>query len=113
MQVQRGELPLRISRSGVCPDNTWTEKAGIHRTHVGLPERGRRAAGLDIAKRIAAALEVPLAKLIAEAEREYEHLRSPPSHRDSMLYILSAHHTCLSRRLLWASPLSQPSDGLP
>ena len=70
MQVQRGELPLRISRSGVCPDNTWTEKAGIHRTHVGLLERGQRAAGLDIAKRIAVALGVPLAKLIAEAERE-------------------------------------------
>lgn len=49
-----------------------SELAEVDGTYVGLLERGKRAPGLDVAKKIAAALEVPLADLIAEAEREWE-----------------------------------------
>jgi transcriptional regulator with XRE-family HTH domain len=49
-----------------------SELADVDRTYVGLLERGKRAPGLDISKRLAAALGVPLSELIAEAEREWE-----------------------------------------
>lgn len=45
------------------------EKSGLHQTYVDLLERGERSPNLDTAKAIADALNVPLGKLIAEAER--------------------------------------------
>ncbi len=44
--------------------------AGIHRTHVGLVERGERNASLDVAGALAQALGRPLSQLIREAERK-------------------------------------------
>jgi transcriptional regulator with XRE-family HTH domain len=49
-----------------------SELAEVDRTYVGLLERGKRAPGLDVSKRLALALGVPLAELIAEAEREWD-----------------------------------------
>lgn len=48
-----------------------SELAEVDRTYVGLLERGKRSAGLDVAKRLAIGLEVPLAELVAAAEREW------------------------------------------
>jgi transcriptional regulator with XRE-family HTH domain len=45
-------------------------QAGIHRTYVSSIERGKVRLGLDIAKKVADSLGVPLHKLIAEAEEE-------------------------------------------
>jgi transcriptional regulator with XRE-family HTH domain len=44
------------------------ELASIHRTHVGLLERGQRGASLDVAKALARALDEELSTLIAETE---------------------------------------------
>lgn len=44
------------------------EKAGLHQTYVGLLERGERSPNLDTANAIAGALQIPLSKLISEAE---------------------------------------------
>ena len=44
------------------------EKAGLHQTYIGLLERGHRSPNLDTASAIAAALAVPLSKLVVEAE---------------------------------------------
>lgn len=44
------------------------ERAGIHATYVGMVERGERNCSLDIAEAIGKALEIPVSKLIAEAE---------------------------------------------
>lgn len=49
-----------------------SELAEVDRTYVGLLERGKRSPGLDAAKKIAAGLNMPLAELIAEAEREFD-----------------------------------------
>lgn len=54
-----------------------SELAEVDRTYVGLLERGKRSPGLDAAKKIAAGLNVPLAELIAEAEREFDRGASP------------------------------------
>jgi len=43
-------------------------KADIHRTYVSSIERGKVRLGLDIAKRVADGLGIPLRELIAEAE---------------------------------------------
>ena len=48
------------------------QKAGLHQTYIGMIERGLSNPSLDAASAIAEALEVPLAKLIAEAEKERE-----------------------------------------
>jgi transcriptional regulator with XRE-family HTH domain len=45
------------------------ESAGLHQTYIGLLEREQRSPSLDTAASIANALEVPLADLIAEAQR--------------------------------------------
>ena len=44
------------------------EKAGLHQTYIGLLERGERSPNLDTANAIASALNIPLSKLIVEAE---------------------------------------------
>lgn len=43
-------------------------QAGIHRTYVSSIERGKVRLGLDVAKKVADGLGVPLNELIAEAE---------------------------------------------
>jgi transcriptional regulator with XRE-family HTH domain len=45
------------------------EGAGLHQTYIGLLEREQRSPNLDTAKAIADALGLPLAKMIAEAEK--------------------------------------------
>jgi ribosome-binding protein aMBF1 (putative translation factor) len=51
-----------FSKSGLA------EKSGLHQTYIGLLERGERSPNLDTAKAIADALNISLAKLIAESE---------------------------------------------
>lgn len=63
--VRRHRLARDLSQERLAED------AEIHRTHVGLLERGLRSASLDIAERVAWALGVPLSALIAETEREW------------------------------------------
>lgn len=58
-----------------------SELAEIDRTYVGLLERGKRSAGLDVAKKLATALDVTLAELIADAEREWQATQPTPAAR--------------------------------
>lgn len=63
--VRTHRLALSFSQERLAED------AEIHRTHVGLLERGLRSVSIDIAERVARALGVPLSTLIAETEREW------------------------------------------
>ena len=45
-------------------------QAGIHRTYISSIELGKVRLGLEIAKKIANGLGIPLAALIAESENE-------------------------------------------
>lgn len=60
--VKRHREKQGLSRAALA------EKAGVHQTYIGLLERQKRSPNLDTAKAIAGALEVPLAKIISEAE---------------------------------------------
>jgi transcriptional regulator with XRE-family HTH domain len=44
------------------------DKAGIHRTHVSLIERGKRMPSLLVIKKLAAGLDTTMASLMAELE---------------------------------------------
>lgn len=44
------------------------ERAGIHRTYISSIELGKVRLGLDVAKKIADGLRLPLSDLIAQAE---------------------------------------------
>ena len=48
------------------------DKAGLHRTHVSLLERGRRMPSLEVVRKLAAALGTTMASLVAEVEAPAE-----------------------------------------
>lgn len=54
----------------------FAERVGIHRTYIGDVERGLRNLGLLNVGRIAAALELPIASLMAAAEARLGFSRS-------------------------------------
>ena len=62
LTLQKHRLAKKISRQ------TLAGKAGLHQTYIGMIERGMSNPSLDAANSIAEALQVPLSKLIAEAE---------------------------------------------
>lgn len=45
------------------------ERSGLHQTYIGLLERNKRSPNLDTANAIAKGLNLPLSKLIIEAEK--------------------------------------------
>lgn len=72
--VRQYRLQRKLSQEAL------SELAEVDRTYVGLLERGKRSPGLNVAKKLAAALGVPLTEVIAEAEREWDKSRAalPP-----------------------------------
>ncbi len=68
--VRRRRLDRGLSQEAL------SELAEVDRTYVGLLERGKRSPGLDVAKRLAIGLDVQLAELVAEAEREWRSTQS-------------------------------------
>ncbi|MEZ6032048.1 MAG: helix-turn-helix transcriptional regulator [Planctomycetaceae bacterium] len=47
----------------------FAHKSGIHRTYASSIERGRVQVSIAIASQLAAALEIPLSKLVRDMER--------------------------------------------
>jgi transcriptional regulator with XRE-family HTH domain len=61
--VRRRRVKLGLSQEG------FAAKAEIHRTYVSAIELGKVAISISIAQKLAAALGLPLSKLIQDAER--------------------------------------------
>jgi transcriptional regulator with XRE-family HTH domain len=61
------------------PDLWLADEAGIHRTYVGDVERGTRNIALINIGRIAAALGVPMSRLMQEAEKRTLKMKSEPA----------------------------------
>lgn len=62
-------LVLRRHREGrSLSQEALAEKADLHPTYIGMLERSLRNPSLNVTKALAKALDVPLSKLIAEAE---------------------------------------------
>jgi transcriptional regulator with XRE-family HTH domain len=62
-----GVVRRRRERLGLSQE-ALADRAGIHRTYVSSIELGKVRIGLDVAKKVAEGLEIPLSELITEAE---------------------------------------------
>ncbi len=60
--LQRVRVKMGLSQEDLA------HRAGLHRTYVGLIERGRRRPTIEVGHALAVALRVPLSWLIREAE---------------------------------------------
>lgn len=65
-------------RAGLSQE-ALAEKAELHRTYVGLLERGKRGPTLDAAYRLSLALGLSLTALVAEVERRASSSGPPPA----------------------------------
>lgn len=54
------------------------DKAGLHRTHISLLERGKRMPTLEVVRKLAAALGTTMAALMEELEAEQPTEEEPP-----------------------------------
>jgi transcriptional regulator with XRE-family HTH domain len=62
--VRRKRLALGLSQEAL------SEKAGLHRTYVGLLERGLRMPSILVAQKVAEALSTTTGSLLMEVEQE-------------------------------------------
>ncbi len=60
--LRKQRTAKKLSRQGLA------QRAGLHQTYIGLIERGISNPSLDAAYALAGALDMPLSKLIIEAE---------------------------------------------
>jgi transcriptional regulator with XRE-family HTH domain len=70
LQQQFGNLIRRRRKAAGLGQEALADKAGLHRTHVSLLERGKRMPSLQVVKKLAAGLETTMASLMEELERE-------------------------------------------
>jgi transcriptional regulator with XRE-family HTH domain len=70
LQKQFGAVIHRKRAAAGLSQEALSEKAGLHRTYVGLLERGKRMPSILVAKQLAEALGTTMAELLAEVDRE-------------------------------------------
>jgi XRE family transcriptional regulator, regulator of sulfur utilization len=68
LQQQFGSLIRRRRLAIGLGQEALADKAGLHRTHVSLLERGKRMPSLAVIKKLAAALDTTMASLMEELE---------------------------------------------
>jgi transcriptional regulator with XRE-family HTH domain len=84
LQQQFGSLIRRRRLDAGLGQEALADKAGLHRTHVSLLERGKRMPSLQVIKKLAAALDTTMASLMEELEGQAESASSddkPPTRR--------------------------------
>ena len=64
-----GKVLQRRRRAAGISQEALAHAAGVHRTYVGLVERGLRNPSIDVGHSLATALGTTLSNLIREAER--------------------------------------------
>jgi transcriptional regulator with XRE-family HTH domain len=70
LQQKLGRAVRRLRSQADYSQESFAAAAGIHRTYMGLVERGRVAATLTTIQKIASALGMAPSELLAEAEHE-------------------------------------------
>jgi transcriptional regulator with XRE-family HTH domain len=70
IQQKVGRAVRRLRTEADYSQESFAAAAGIHRTYMGLVERGRVAATVVTLEKIAVALGITPSALLAEAERE-------------------------------------------
>jgi transcriptional regulator with XRE-family HTH domain len=69
LQQKFGDIIRRRRKEIGLGQEAYADKAGLHRTHVSLIERGQRMPSLLVIKKLAAGLETSMASLMEELER--------------------------------------------
>jgi transcriptional regulator with XRE-family HTH domain len=72
LQVQFGLVIKRRRLAAGLSQETLSERAGLHRTYVGLLERGKRMPSIYVAQQVARALGTTTAELLTEAEQKVD-----------------------------------------
>ncbi|HEY2066977.1 MAG TPA: helix-turn-helix transcriptional regulator [Gemmatimonadaceae bacterium] len=70
IQEKLGRAIRRLRAEADYSQESFAAAAGVHRTYMGLVERGRVAATIITIQKISAALGITASQLLAEAERE-------------------------------------------
>src|SRR5262249_26247864 len=70
LQQQFGAVVRRKRLAAGLSQEALSEEAGLHRTYVGLLERGLRMPSILGAKKVAEALGTTMGELLGEVERE-------------------------------------------
>ena len=70
LQVRLGRALRRLRAAAGYPQEAFAAAAGVHRTSMGKIERGAFNVTLETLERLAGALGLTAAGLLAEAERE-------------------------------------------
>jgi transcriptional regulator with XRE-family HTH domain len=69
LKQQFGSVIVRRRKAIELGQEALADKAGLHRTHVSLLERGKRMPSLLVVKKLAAALDTTMASLMHELEQ--------------------------------------------
>lgn len=70
IQEKLGRAVRRLRSQAEYSQEAFAAAVGVHRTYMGLLERGQVAATVVTLQKIAAALGITTSELLAEAERE-------------------------------------------
>ncbi len=70
-----GKVLQRRRRAAGISQEALAHAAGVHRTYIGLVERGLRNPSIDVGHALASALGTTLSDLIREAERQVKRRR--------------------------------------
>ena len=70
LQHQFGRVVRRRRLAAGLSQEALSETAGLHRTHVGLLERGLRMPSILVAKKVAEALGTTMGELLAEVDTQ-------------------------------------------
>lgn len=79
LQETFGEVIRRRRKEIALGQEALADKAGLHRTHVSLLERGQRMPTLGVIKKLADGLETTMANLLDEVEGQMKRGRKPRS----------------------------------
>jgi transcriptional regulator with XRE-family HTH domain len=70
IQQKLGRAVRRLRAQADYSQESFAAAAGLHRTYMGLVERGRVAATIVTVQKLADALDLTVSALLQEAERE-------------------------------------------
>ena len=70
LRLRLGHAIRRLRKDAGYSQESFADRCGVHRTYMGSVERGETNISLDNIERIARALRLTSAQLLAEAERE-------------------------------------------
>ena len=70
LRLRLGHAIRRLRKDAGYSQESFADRCGVHRTYMGSVERGETNISLDNIERIARALRLTPAQLLAEAERE-------------------------------------------